>query len=203
LRANACGFPELENTDYASVVPIRDLAEIADARLRAQSIFLDRLERPEAIICKMSSNQTLYMGTTSSVVFDTTIYCSRYGGFSSSSVMMSFSDEGEGWRPGIYLCGASLDSVANGTIDSCWLDLTLRDMRGPRAVTPYVETSRNLNGKSSRGAIALHAVNLVEVKTPGSVAITAYVGGVGSGDIVVDSSSARLWALRIRGSSDV
>jgi len=198
MLTNACGFPLLEDSDYASPAAIRLIAEAADSRFAQQEQDIDHLERPEAAIAKLPANQTCYATSAGTrLSFSTMTYLSRYGAFAASGISMD-----NDWRPGIYHVGGFVDMINAGTVNAAWADLNLYDRRGPRLLNSFTEFVRSDEATTSRGAIALGFSHMVEIHDPFYCLMSVEVNMIGSGNLNVLSYS-KLWTHRVRGLSDV
>lgn len=192
------GFPLLEGNDFASAAALRDLAMTADEKLFAQESELDFLERPEAVVGRMSMNQTITAGVTSSAVnFDTTHKISRWGADVFGGIWLN----GGLWRPGIYLVGAFLYGTTAGAVNSFWFDLQSNDKRGPKYLGTVTEQIRD--DDCSGTFMTLSSNNLYEINDASNYRLAVNANMTGAGSVALQSSSCRIWMLRVRGLSDV
>lgn len=199
------GFPILEESDLASPVALRELAETVDRLLMEQESEIDYLERPEVIIVKMSSPETVFATTPTPwpgefLPFDTEVYVSRPGGYAGFGI-----ETGTGinrWRSGIYCTGATVDASITGSVNTAWLNLFLEDSRGPRLLSGYTETHRVAESSTTRGAVSLNSSKLVEVHEPGIARVNALMNMTGTGNLTVQTTST-MWMYRVRGLNNV
>lgn len=193
MLINDCGFPILEGNDFASAAAMQQLAVKADAALATQEQVIDGLERPEAMICKLSSNQVGITGT-STVDFDTTVYKSRDGAYSFGGIAFS----GNVWRPGIYHIGGYCQVLTYGTVNACHINLVINDRRGFKLLNDYTEGERCVEGGTGRGAIDYSIDRIVEIRSTDGTYITMTAQAIGGGSVSVVTIS-RIWAYRVRG----
>jgi hypothetical protein len=194
MLTNSYGFPLLEGDDYASPAALARLASIADQRFFEQETFIDGLERPEAIVLKLPSNQVVGAGSNQ-LNFNTTVYQSRTGAFATFGINFG----SDVWRPGIYHSGVYCQVINSGTVNSVTMDLHLQDRRGPRLLNDYSEEERTAEGSTARGAIDLSIDRMFEVHKTAATYLAVYMGVVGGGTVSVSASASRFWAYRVRG----
>lgn len=195
MLTNNLGLPILESNDSASAAAIADLAQKADDIFALQESSIDYLERPEAMIVKLSGNQAIPSGGVSTITFDTIVYSSRSGCDAFFGLLLT-----GGWRPGIYQAGVYCQYLlTGGTVNSVYIDLVLQDLRGSQSQNQYSETERAADGGvPARGAGDLGIERIFELRSTFVTSVSVNIAAIGGGTISVTTPS-RLWIRRVRG----